>query len=296
MSAKKDSQELYRVVSASTDSLKGEFGLEGSLSGGKPDCVRQEYPVDRSRTLSSLLPDTAAREAEVVAARRRFPAGLQQPEGSFRFSMDALLLAQFGLECLARTPGDGRAPRFADLGAGCGVVGLALLLWSEASLQGVGVERERCLAEAARCNARRLGVETRYTVLCHDVAAISRLAGMPRSMRLVLANPPWLLHQRCRESPSPLRRAALVGDEKTFPCFMEAAAALLEEGGRLALVTAVERRNDALTALRGAGLFPYRLCLIETQTGVPARRLLLEGGLRPGSWHEETRCVRERHF
>lgn len=253
----------------------------------------QPVLADGPAVQAKALSGTAALEAAIDEARQRFPAGLEQPEGSFRFSMDALLLARFGLECLARSSGGEAAPRFADLGAGCGVVGLALLLWGTDALRGIGIEREAVLVQAARVNARRLGFAGRYAIVCRDVADVPGVAGLARRARLVLANPPWLLRQQCRVSPAPLRQAALVGDKTTFPCFMEAAAALLEEHGRVAMVTAAERRDDALAALRGAGLFPYRLCRITTRAGLPARRLLLEGGLHPGLWHEEVRCVHD---
>ena len=57
------------------------------------------------------------------SARDVFPAGLEQPEGSFRFSADALLLAKF-------TAGQALPENavLAELGTGCGVVSLAVLL------------------------------------------------------------------------------------------------------------------------------------------------------------------------
>ena len=263
-------------------------------SAGEAKGQRQAYQAASMHAMTFSVPDPEAQKGWIEEARHQFPAGLHQPEGSFRFSMDALLLARFGLECLAGLQKHGHVLRFADLGAGCGVVGLALLLWSKAPLHGVGIEREACLAEAARINARRLGLEANYAVACGDVAETARHSGLCRRMRLVLANPPWLLSGRCRVSPSALRRAALIGDESTLPRFMEAAATLLEENGRLALVTAMERYDDTLAALHGAGLFPYRLCRIATRAGAPARRLLLEGGRHPGVLHEETRLVQGR--
>lgn len=246
-----------------------------------------------SSALMNTLSDPAVRMTQIKAARQQFPAGLYQPEGSFRFSMDALLLARFGLECLAEIRGDCCMPRFADLGTGCGVVGLALLLWSKTPLYGIGIEREACLVKAARINTRRLGLERRYAVVCRDLADYSSVAGLSHRIQLVLSNPPWLLHRSCRVSSSHLRRAALIGDESTFFCFMAAAGQLLEEAGRVVMVTAVERYDDALAAMRGAGLFPYRVCLIETRAGAPARRLLLEGGRRPGVLHEYTRIAQD---
>ena len=46
---------------------------------------------------AALAPDVSGlpSSADVLAARLAFPAGLEQPEGSFRFSADALLLAAY---------------------------------------------------------------------------------------------------------------------------------------------------------------------------------------------------------
>lgn len=102
-----------------------------------------------------------------AAARARFPRGLHQPAGSFRFSADALLLASFAGGTAARS--------FADLGTGCGVVGLALLLGSS-RLSGVGIEQDAALVNAARANAHRLGLSTRFTVHHAD---LTRLCARP---------------------------------------------------------------------------------------------------------------------
>ncbi|MBO4793960.1 MAG: hypothetical protein J5556_05260, partial [Deltaproteobacteria bacterium] len=72
----------------------------------------------------------------LMAARKAFPSGLFQPAGSYRFAADSLALAAFGRRFLPEG-----AARFADLGTGCGVVGLALLLEAPAS-SGFGLERE----------------------------------------------------------------------------------------------------------------------------------------------------------
>ena len=60
----------------------------------------------------------------IPEARALFPSGLFQPEASFRFSADALHLADFALSALKG------GETVADLGAGCGVIGLALGLYT----------------------------------------------------------------------------------------------------------------------------------------------------------------------
>ncbi|MBR6624650.1 MAG: hypothetical protein IKL01_00270, partial [Mailhella sp.] len=101
--------------------------------------------------------------ADIRSAREAFPAGLEQPEGSFRFSADALLLARFTAEQTLPE----RAV-LAELGTGCGVVSLAVLL-DKPDWKSVGLEREAVLAEAAARNAALLGKGEAFTPLCGDV-------------------------------------------------------------------------------------------------------------------------------
>ena len=89
-------------------------------------------------------------------ARRAFPAGLEQPEGSFRFSVDALLLAAFAA---SRTTDV--TIRFIDLGTGCGVVGLAYLLLKRNICQSFGMDCNPELIAAAQNNTAKLGFSDR---------------------------------------------------------------------------------------------------------------------------------------
>lgn len=92
-------------------------------------------------------------------ARRAFPAGLEQPEGSFRFSVDALLLAAFAA---SRTTDV--TIRFIDLGTGCGVVGLAYLLLKRNICQGFGMDCNPELIAAAQNNTANLGFSDRFAL------------------------------------------------------------------------------------------------------------------------------------
>ena len=122
--------------------------------------------------------------ASILAAREAFPAGLEQPEGSFRFSADALLLAKF----TAGQPLPERAA-LAELGTGCGVVSLAVLL-EKPEWQAVGLEREAVLAEAAARNAATLGLAHAFTPLRGDVNKREDLRKMREALAAGEAAPP----------------------------------------------------------------------------------------------------------
>ena len=220
--------------------------------------------------------------ASILAARKAFPAGLEQPEGSFRFSADALLLAKFTAE--QTLP---ECATLAELGTGCGVVSLAVLL-KKPEWQAVGLEREAVLAEAAANNAETLGLSHAFTPLCGDVANREDLRKMreaiaagkdgqlsgPPMFDCVMCNPPWRREGDGRVPPSGLRRRALFGTPETFREFFKAADALLKNNGLLTVVAGADRTTDLLAALPQR-LHPELMRFIFTKEGAPAEFVLL---------------------
>ena len=218
--------------------------------------------------------------ADIRAAREAFPAGLEQPEGSFRFSADALLLARFTAEQTLPE----RAV-LAELGTGCGIVSLAVLLEKQA-WKSVGLEREEVLAEAAARNAASLGLEENFTPLCGDVNSREDLRRMrevlasgenlsgPPMFDAVMTNPPWRVEGDGRVPPSDLRRRALFGTAETFREFFSAAEALLKNNGLLTVVAGAERTADLLASLPKR-LHPELLRFVFTKENAPAEFVLL---------------------
>lgn len=222
------------------------------------------------------------RDGRIMEARRRFPAGLVQPEGSYRFSADALLLAEFAAE-----QGGGAEASFADIGSGCGAVALALLLKEEGRL-GVGLELLLPSAAAAEENAALLGLEGRFRMERGDAGdtaclramrrALADMLGNPECLPLfdaVVCNPPWRLAGAGRIPPSDARRTALFGDGETFGIFFRAADAVLRQGGALYAVAGAERTADLLAALPQR-MRPELLRLVFTKKDSPAEFVLLK--------------------
>jgi len=223
--------------------------------------------------------------AQIRAARDAFPAGLEQPEGSFRFSVDALLLARFTAEQALRE----RAV-LAELGMGCGVVSLAVLL-EKPDWKSVGLERESALVEASVRNAAALGLNEAFIPLCGDVTSRDALRHMrevlgdgvaeasgalsgPPLFDCVMTNPPWRVEGAGRLPPSDMRRRALFGTAETFREFFSAADALLKNGGLLLAVAGADRTADLLTALPKR-LHPELLRFVFTRENAPAEFVLL---------------------
>ena len=233
----------------------------------------------------------------------RFPRGLFQPPGSFRFSADALLLAAFALSSASGCRGKPSAshsspgPLWIDLGTGCGIVGLAALRLAglprnaAGELETVrfpkhaenlsepfcyGLDRNEELVAAARSNARNLGLERHFAALTIDFSSpqwphtASTIRNSHGRAALVLANPPWRLEKTGRMPATEARRKALFGNAGTFPLFVRAAATLRDPSGRFGCVVGADRLPDMFAALHSGAFNPLRLRLVHPSTTAPA--------------------------
>ena len=101
-------------------------------------------------------------DTEAILKRREFfPRGLAQPEGGYRFSLDSILLACFA--------SPGRNHVGIDLGCGCGVIGLALLL-RHPGLTLTGVELDEDIIQFAEKNLVDLHLSDKLSIQQGDVA------------------------------------------------------------------------------------------------------------------------------
>ncbi|MDR7866101.1 MAG: tRNA1(Val) (adenine(37)-N6)-methyltransferase [Sporomusaceae bacterium] len=198
-----------------------------------------------------------------------------QQAGQFRFSLDAVLLAHFATVK--------RGAAAVDLGAGTGVLGL--LLAARGAKRVTGVEINPDMVDMANRSIAVNSLGDRLAVVWADVRAIpggSLLEG--RSCDLVVANPPY--RPLGGGEVNPREELALARHEIAggLDDFAKAAAFLLKEKGRMAMVHLPERLADVVGALRGAGVEPKRLRLVHPAPGKAAKLLLAEGvrGARPG--------------
>lgn len=208
-----------------------------------------------------------------AAAKKRasFPRGLYQPEGAFRFSADALLLAAFiTRHCLPFVP---RPARLLELGCGCGAVSFACLL-ADSALTAHGLDVVPDLADAANTNAVNLGLGERFSASVADVTLPGEDEAFAReTYTVVAANPPYRLLGKGRLPRSAIRKKALFADEKTLPGFVRAAARALAPKGRFALIYPWGTRRTLLAALAEAGFTVAVTLPVRTAGEEPGRVL-----------------------
>lgn len=196
-----------------------------------------------------------------------------QDSGRFRFSLDAVLLGHFATVKKQTVA--------VDLGAGTGVLGLILAARGAAKVTGVEISAE--MADMAGRTIALNGLGDKLAVLTGDVRAIKGLfpAG---SADLVVTNPPYRPPGSGQESPRAevaMARHELAGG---LADFVAAAAYLVKERGRLALVHLPERLPAIVAALAACRLEPKRLRMVHSAPGREAKLVLVEAvaGGRPG--------------
>jgi tRNA1(Val) A37 N6-methylase TrmN6 len=164
-----------------------------------------------------------------------------QPKAGFRAGMDSLLLA-------ASIDGRGHV---LDVGAGVGVVGLALAR-RVAEAEVVLVERDPHLLELARANIARNGLVGRARAIGADIARplreLSELSARSESFDHALANPPYHTLGHCTPALVGGKRAAHAMPGGELERWLRFMAAMVKPGGMISLV----HRADALGAILAA--------------------------------------------
>ena len=153
---------------------------------------------------------------------------LLQPRQGYRLSVDALLLTHFA------TTGR-RAKSCADLGSGCGVVGLSLLLARHVS-RVVGIEVQARLAGLAVKNASLNHCSASYSLVQCDIRKPN--AGLrDAEFDLVVSNPPFWASEKGRPPVDQERRIACHETLGTLKDWTDIAARLVhKKRGRVLFV------------------------------------------------------------
>ena len=202
--------------------------------------------------------------------------------GGFRFLFDDELFKP-GTDSflLGSFPRLRRGERVCDLGAGTGLLGL-LLLAREPDLQVTNVELQAAAVALAEQNTALNGLSARVSNLRADLREPGRLpkAG---SFDLVVSNPPYFDAARGAVAQTESRSLARSDEVCTLPQLCAAAGRLLRYGGSFCLVFRAERMPELFACLKGCGMEPKRLRLVQNTAQAAPKLLLLEAkkGGRP---------------
>jgi tRNA1Val (adenine37-N6)-methyltransferase len=199
---------------------------------------------------------------------------LIQSAGGYRFSMDSILLSRF----VTTRRGDW----VVDLGAGCGIIGLMLLLARPIG-RVVCLEIQAALADQALRNAALNGFKEKMSVILGDI----RHPPLPASIAdVVVCNPPYRPAQSGRINPDPERAIARHEILVSLHDILSAAVRLMKPRGRIAMVYPAVRLADLAVRLRSFGLEPKRMRILYPGLEEDAKLVFVEairgagGGLK----------------
>jgi len=199
---------------------------------------------------------------------------VRQPKDGYRYSIDAVLLADF------MRFKDGQT--ILELGTGCGIIPL-ILAFRYPALKIFGVEIQDQLARIAAENVRENRLEERVSILHQDLKNL-KLQQVPDQVQHVVCNPPYRRINSGRINPHKEKAGARHEIFAGLADFVEAAARMLQLSGTLTAVYPAPRLVDMVAHMRRVNLEPKRLRMVHSKTGDPARLVLVTGvkGGRPG--------------
>ena len=194
---------------------------------------------------------------------------LWQLREGHRAGTDAVLLA--GL-----VPPESQS--IADLGAGCGIVGLRAAQLNPTAAVTL-VEREPELSALAKANAERNGLADRVRVEATGLKAFAARPAVRERFDAILTNPPFFRPEAGRTSRDVLKARAHVFDgeaEDGLDGWIRAAVTLLAPGGTFALVHRADAVGEVLAVLarRFGGV---ELRFVHARPETPAIRVLARG-------------------
>jgi tRNA1(Val) A37 N6-methylase TrmN6 len=197
---------------------------------------------------------------------------LIQSKDGYRFSIDAILLSQF----VTVKPGD----VVVDLGTGCGVMLLILLLTKRVG-HAFGLEIQKDLASQAARNSILNGFQDKMDIILGD---IRRPPMAEETADLIICNPPYRKVTSGRINPDPRRAIARHEILASVDDILRAATKTLRKKGRLAMIYPSVRLVDILSRLRRYNLEPKRLQINYPDLESGAKLALIESvlGGKPG--------------
>jgi tRNA1Val (adenine37-N6)-methyltransferase len=191
-----------------------------------------------------------------------------QSRHGYRFSVDALLLAEF--------VSTKRKDIVVDLGAGCGIISLILAIKGEVGFV-YGIEFQEELASQAKRNTALNELEHKIAIIRGD---LRDLPLAPRIANMVVCNPPYRKGKSGRINPDPCKAIARHEIATKVDDILHSGRSLLKPGGRLALIYPANRLAEIFTKMRRHDLEPKQLQLIFPDSTSYAKLAMIEARLQ----------------
>jgi tRNA1Val (adenine37-N6)-methyltransferase len=197
---------------------------------------------------------------------RQHGISIRQPAQGYRFSLDALLLAEF-----ARLP-DGAV--VADLGTGCAVIPLVLARRHQ-DARFVAFENNPDMAALADENVRANGLDGRIEIVAEDILNI-RPRYPVSSFDVVISNPPFRSPHSGKTSPHAGRDAARHETTARLADFLVTAKYLVKPSGRIYFIYPPSRLAEFMCCSAELKLALLRLRMVHGSGQALAKMFLAE--------------------
>ena len=195
---------------------------------------------------------------------------LFQSKEGYRFSVDALLLADFvNLK---------RLGKIGDLGAGSGIVGI-LLAKKYPDARVTLFEIQDSLAILAEKNVALNNLRDRVTVMKADIKKLRLIDSpfiLPHSFDLLVSNPPFRRLKSGRISEGEEKAIARHEIKLGLHDLINAASSLLRAKGRLCIIYHPSRLAELFDILKKKGLEAKRLRFVHSNISSEAKMVLIE--------------------
>jgi tRNA1Val (adenine37-N6)-methyltransferase len=190
-----------------------------------------------------------------------------QSRQGYRFSVDALLLAEF---VSVRNE-----DVVVDLGVGCGIISLFLAVKRKVGFI-VGLELQEELASQAQRNITLNKLEKKIAVIRGDLRHLPIGSAFAH---IVVCNPPYRRQKSGRINPDSSKAIARHELSTKVNDILSAGKALLKEGGRLALIYPANRLAEIFAKMRIQDIEPKRLQIVFPNPSSYAKLAMIEGRL-----------------
>ena len=191
-----------------------------------------------------------------------------QSRQGYRFSVDALLLAEF---VSVRSE-----DVVVDLGAGCGIISLFLAVKRKVGFI-VGLELQEELASQAQRNIVLNKLEKKIAIIRGD---LRHLPIGPAFAHIVVCNPPYRRQKSGRINPDSSKAIARHELSTKVDDILVAGKALLKPRGRLALIYPANRLAEIFAKMRIQDIEPKRLQIVFPNSYSHAKLAMIEGRVR----------------
>ncbi|MDI1472369.1 MAG: methyltransferase [Thermodesulfovibrio sp.] len=185
-----------------------------------------------------------------------------QPKEGYRFSVDALILANFvNLKRLTKA---------VDIGAGTGIIGIILAKkYIESKIVMIEIQPE--IAELAKKSIKLNNLDNRIEIICMDAKNFSA-----SGFDLVVSNPPFRSPGTGKMSPKEEKALARHELSLSIKDIAKISQNLLKHRGRLCLIHLPERLIEIVRIMSKHNLEIKRVRFIHSKINTEAKMVLIE--------------------